>query len=182
MKINSIGKMNLDSSINFNAQTKLAPTSPKMSEFTEKCQRILKNSTNAELTAGATSLSAGSVASLATKFPYIAAGVAALQSLFAGAMYTDARAVKKDAASTDIVEQIMKYVDWVANEYANKDYSMIEAYLVASDFDEEVINLVNENCIRNYTKGVRPAEFCVWNSLKLVKYIVQDDDIVFTVI
>ncbi len=90
--------------------------------------------------------------------------------------------LKKDAASTDIVEQIMKYVDWVANEYANKDYSMIEAYLVASDFNDEVVNLVNENCIRNYTKGIRPAEFCVWNNLTLVKYSVQDDDIQFTVI
>lgn len=90
--------------------------------------------------------------------------------------------LKKDAAGTDIVEQIMKYVDWVANEYANKDYSMIEAYLVAADFSDEVIDLVNESCIRNYTKGVRPAEFRIWNNLKLVKYTVQEDDIQFAVV
>ena len=90
--------------------------------------------------------------------------------------------LKKDAASIDIVEQIMKYVDWVANEYANKDYSMIEAYLVAADFSSEVIDLVKKNCIRNYTKGVRPAEFRIWNNLKLVRYRVQEDDIEFVVV
>ena len=90
--------------------------------------------------------------------------------------------LKKDSASTDIVEQIMKYVDWVSNEYANKDYSMIEAFIIASDFDDDVIPLVQEHCVRNYTKGFRPTEFCVWNSLKMVKYEVCDDDIRFSVI
>ena len=76
----------------------------------------------------------------------------------------------------------MKYVDWVSNEYANKDYSMIEAFIIASDFDDDVIPLVQEHCVRNYTKGFRPTEFCVWNSLKMVKYEVCDDDIRFSVI
>ncbi|MBR5995101.1 MAG: hypothetical protein IK026_00745 [Eubacteriaceae bacterium] len=90
--------------------------------------------------------------------------------------------LKKDCASTDIVEQIMKYVDWVSNEYANKDYSMIEAYIIASDFDDEVKALVKEHCIRNFTKGFRPTEFCVWNNLKMVRYEVVDDDIAFSVV
>ncbi len=90
--------------------------------------------------------------------------------------------LKKDIASKDIVEQIMKYVDWVSNEYAHKDYSMIEAYIVAADFDEEVKTLVREYCIRNFTKGFRPTEFCVWNNLKMVKYKIVDDDVVFSVV
>ena len=90
--------------------------------------------------------------------------------------------LKKDVATVDIVEQIMKYVDWVSNEYANKDYSMIEAYIIAADFEENVKNLVKEHCIRNFTKGYRPTEFCVWNNLKMVKYEVFDDDIIFSVI
>ena len=90
--------------------------------------------------------------------------------------------LKKDIASVDIVEQIMKYVDWVSNEYANKDYSMIEAFIIASDFDNEVKDLVKQHCIRNFTKGFRPTEFCVWNNLKMVKYAVKDDDLEFSII
>lgn len=90
--------------------------------------------------------------------------------------------LKKDVASTDIVEQIMKYVDWVSNEYANKDYSMIEAYIIASDFEDEVKAMVKEHCVRNFTKGFRPTEFCVWNSLKMVKYEVANDDLAFSVV
>ena len=90
--------------------------------------------------------------------------------------------LKKDAATTEIIEQIMKYVDWVANEYANKDYSMIEAFIIASDFSEEVISMVKNHCIRNFTKGFRPTQFCVWNNLKMVKYSVIDDDVNFTVV
>ena len=90
--------------------------------------------------------------------------------------------LKKDVATVDIVEQIMKYVDWVSNEYANKDYSMIEAFIIAADFEEDVKKLVKEHCIRNFTKGYRPTEFCVWDNLKMVKYEVSDEDIVFSVI
>ena len=90
--------------------------------------------------------------------------------------------LKKDVATVDIIEQIMKYVDWVSNEYANKDYSMIEAYIIAADFEDDVKKLVKEYCVRNFTKGYRPTEFCVWNDLKMVKYEITDGDIVFSVV
>ena len=90
--------------------------------------------------------------------------------------------LKKETATTEIIEQIMKYVDWVSNEYANKDYSMIEAYIIASDFDDEVISMVKNHCVRNFTKGFRPTEFCVWRNLKIVRYRVVDDDISFEVV
>ena len=90
--------------------------------------------------------------------------------------------LKKDVATVDIIEQIMKYVDWVSNEYANKDYSMIEAYIIAADFEDDVKKLVKEYCVRNFTKGYRPTEFCVWNNLKMVKYEIVNGDIVFSVV
>lgn len=34
----------------------------------------------------------------------------------------------------------MKYVDWINQEYAHGDYSMIEAYVVAADFPDSVVN------------------------------------------
>ena len=90
--------------------------------------------------------------------------------------------LKKGEATVEIVEQIMKYVDWVSNEYANKDYSMIEAYIIASSFGDKVIDLVKKHCVRNFTKGYRPAEFCEWNDVKMVRYKVLEDDIVFSLV
>lgn len=78
--------------------------------------------------------------------------------------------IKKDAAKVEVVDQIMKYVDWVQAEYAFGDYSMIQAYIVAADFSEDVVNYRNKKCIRNYTKGYRPTISCEWNFVKLVKY------------
>ena len=90
--------------------------------------------------------------------------------------------LKKDIATVDIIEQIMKYVDWVSYEYANKDYSMIEAYIIAADFEDDVKKLVEEYCVRDFTKGYRPTEFCIWNNLKMVKYEIIDGEIVFSVV
>lgn len=90
--------------------------------------------------------------------------------------------LKKDIASVGIVEQIMKYVDWVSNEYANKDYSMIEAFIIASDFGDDVIYAVRNHCVRNFTKGFRPTQFCIWNNLKMVKYSVKNGDVSFEVV
>jgi len=89
------------SSQNFGAQVKMSPKSPKMQQVSEKIQTLVKNASNGELLAGGTSASAAAEASLATKFPYIAAGVAALNSFLAGTMFTDARAVKKEIAGKD---------------------------------------------------------------------------------
>lgn len=90
-------------SLSFGVQARLAPksTKPKMAQVSEKIQGLVERASNGELLAGGTSVSAASEASLATKFPYIAAGIAALNSLVAGTMFTDARAVKKEIAGKD---------------------------------------------------------------------------------
>jgi hypothetical protein len=88
--------------------------------------------------------------------------------------------IKKDNADEDVIDQIMKYVDWVNQEYAHGDYSMIEAYVVAADFPESVIKKRDAQCIRNFTKGYRPTQACTWNYCKLVKYESTDGKIEFT--
>ena len=90
--------------------------------------------------------------------------------------------LKKGPAEKEVVEQIMKYVDWVSDEYANGDYSMIEAYVVASEFSEEIKEIVRKHCIRNFNKGFRPTKFCEWKNIKLVKYEVENDDLRYEVI
>lgn len=87
--------------------------------------------------------------------------------------------IKKDAATPEVVDQIMKYVDWVTVEYAHGDYSMIEAYVVASDFSKDVLAEKDKDAIRGYVRGYRPAESCLWKNLKLVKYIYRENELLF---
>jgi len=78
--------------------------------------------------------------------------------------------IKKDIANIDVIEQIMKYVDWIQSEYAFGDYSMIEAYVVALGFTDEVVEKRNSECVRYFTKGYRPSVSCKWSSVKLIQY------------
>lgn len=78
--------------------------------------------------------------------------------------------VKKGNAIPEDIDQLLKYVDWVKNEYSYGDYSMINAFLVAYDFSQEVVNHKQHVGNRKYTVGVRPAQSLEWNNLKLVKY------------
>jgi hypothetical protein len=79
--------------------------------------------------------------------------------------------IKKDGAQAEDVDQLLKYVDWVKDEYCFGDYSMINAFLIAQSFDQTVINHKQEVGLRKYTVGVRPAHSLEWNTLKLVRYI-----------
>lgn len=78
--------------------------------------------------------------------------------------------LKKDSANVEDVDQLLKYVDWVNDEYSHGDYSMINSFLVTSDFNEDVINYAKENGIRKYTIGRRPAKSEEWTNIKLIKY------------
>ena len=78
--------------------------------------------------------------------------------------------VKKGRANVEVIEQIMKYVDWIRSEYAFGDYSMIEAYVVAAEFPKEIIERRDKECIRNFTKGYRPTIACTWDFVKLIQY------------
>ena len=78
--------------------------------------------------------------------------------------------VKKDAAQPDEVEQLMRYVDWVKDQYADNDYSLITAFLIASDFPQNVIDRVREAGRRLYTVRRRPATTTEWRAIELVRY------------
>ncbi|MEK4082223.1 hypothetical protein [Solibacillus sp. FSL K6-1126] len=81
--------------------------------------------------------------------------------------------IKKDAASIEVINQAMKYVDWIEQEYSH-DYSMIEAFVVASDFSQEVIEERNLAARRFYTKGRTPAVTYEWANLRLIRYTYNE--------
>jgi hypothetical protein len=78
--------------------------------------------------------------------------------------------VKKDAATHENIDQLLKYIDWVRDEYCFGDYSMIQACLIAFDFDDSVIQHKQRFGTRKYTVGVRPAVSMEWNNITLVRY------------
>lgn len=78
--------------------------------------------------------------------------------------------LKKDKATQDDIEQLLKYVDWIKDEYAGQDYSSINAFLVAYEFEPNVKAYVNKYAKRNYTIGRRPILSDTWNNIKLIKY------------
>ncbi len=79
--------------------------------------------------------------------------------------------LKKDSGNEQDIDQLMKYVDWIKDEYCHGDYSMIDAFLVAFDFSDDINTYKNNNAIRNYIVGRRPAKSLKWDNLKIVKYI-----------
>jgi len=88
--------------------------------------------------------------------------------------------LKRGEATVEAIGQIMKYVDWVRNEYAHGDYSMVEAYVVAFGFPQEVVEAKEEYCIRNYMKGFRPVVPSTWTDVKLIEYSYIDGGVDFT--
>ncbi|MEX1264632.1 MAG: hypothetical protein WEE66_12005, partial [Actinomycetota bacterium] len=88
--------------------------------------------------------------------------------------------LKKGDAIPDDVDQVMKYVDWVKDVYANSDYGMIHAFLVAARFPTQTRDRHKRGHERNYTIGRRPARLETWRSLRLVTYQWQDGQLRFT--
>jgi hypothetical protein len=78
--------------------------------------------------------------------------------------------VKRQMAFQIDLNQLMKYVDWIKNEYSNQDYSPINAFLVANDFEENIVDEAEKIIIINYTYGNRPTRPASWANLKLIKY------------
>lgn len=92
--------------------------------------------------------------------------------------------LKKVKAKSDDLIQLMKYVDWIRNEYCGGDYSMIEAYLVAKEFGAEVTSRCDSMSLRSYVVGMKPPVQKEWSSLKLVKYVydTEQSETVFKII
>ncbi len=92
--------------------------------------------------------------------------------------------LKKGIVTEQDLLQLMKYVDWVKNEYSSGDYSIINAFLVGHDFEEACVNNLREIVQRNYVYGVRPSTTAVWRNVKLVKYryIVDEERINYDIV
>ena len=82
--------------------------------------------------------------------------------------------LKKDVVSGTDIQQVMKYVDWCRNEYANGDYSLITAFLVGRHIDKASVRESIATAERNYVVGARPPESHVWDDLHFVEYEVRD--------
>lgn len=80
--------------------------------------------------------------------------------------------LKKDRAHVSDIPQVMKYVDWTCGEYAHGDYSLIRGFLIAHDFDENIVQ--NEESERDYVVGYRPSITKKWNCLRFVRYYVTE--------
>lgn len=92
--------------------------------------------------------------------------------------------LKRGPAKPVDVEQVLKYVDWINQEYAFGDYSMIEAFLVASKIDDSVIHARDTYAVRNYMIGRRPPQSNTWTNITLVQYTFDDStgEISYTII
>lgn len=82
--------------------------------------------------------------------------------------------LKKDAASCSTIDQVMKYIDWVCNEYVYGDYGAIEACIIAYEYEDGVIEHYREIAQRYYTLGSHPARNKQWSALKLLTYRWED--------
>jgi hypothetical protein len=79
--------------------------------------------------------------------------------------------LKKDLISdVNVVNQMLKYVDWIAHQRAGGDYSLVDAYLVASGYTSEVIAYAQEAGVRDYIAPYRPYRKQQWSQLRLLRY------------
>lgn len=78
--------------------------------------------------------------------------------------------IKKGIIDTQDILQLMKYVDWVKNEYAYGDYSMIQAFMIGAGYTEDALLHFNQIVERKFIHGVRPSVSTEWKNAKLVNY------------
>lgn len=84
--------------------------------------------------------------------------------------------IKKGIIDSQDILQLMKYVDWVKNEYSYSDYSMINAYMIGFGYTEEALLNFNQMVERKFIQGVRPSVSAEWKNVKLVSYMFNVDE------
>ncbi len=82
--------------------------------------------------------------------------------------------LKRDSAYYDTIDQVLKYVDWVCNEYAYGDYEAIEACIIASNYEGDIAEYYRNVAKRYYTLGSHPVRNKRWMELKFLKYSYDD--------
>ena len=82
-------------------------------------------------------------------------------------------------ANKAVANQLMKYVDWVAKNYASGNYPMVKGVLIANGFDDNFIEYCKTMCVRNYNDGYRDSIPAVWDGFELIKYTFDGNVISF---
>ena len=77
---------------------------------------------------------------------------------------------KNEEATIEVAEQISKYVDWVVKTYAYGNYEMVEAYIVAPSFSEDILKNGKSVVERKYIISSHPVENKTWNNLSFISY------------
>ena len=78
--------------------------------------------------------------------------------------------LKTGTISREHVQQTMKYVDWISREYTKGDYSMIEAYTVGFDKEDDIEEKTKDIVERNYIIENRPVKNKKWQELRILSY------------
>lgn len=84
--------------------------------------------------------------------------------------------IKKDEINSQDILQLMKYVDWIKNEYAYGDYSMIKAFMLGFSYTQNALDTFLENVERKFIKGVRPSISTEWKNVKLIQYRFNEEN------
>ena len=77
---------------------------------------------------------------------------------------------KGKVGKNDDVNQLIKYVDWVAHTRAGGDYSLVEAYFVAHDYADKVVQYVQDTLPKDFITPRRPYAPARWKQLQLIRY------------
>lgn len=86
--------------------------------------------------------------------------------------------LKRDTANCDTIAQVTNYVDWICANYAYGDYSLIEAYILAYNFKEDMYDDI-EKYSRNYNVGSHPIKVEKWCDIKFVKYYIDNGQVMY---
>ena len=87
--------------------------------------------------------------------------------------------LKKDKASIETIDQVMKYVDGVCTEYAYGDYGAIKACIIAAEFSEDMSDYLEKYGKRQYMLGSHPAVNKSWSDIILLKYEYSGGKIIY---
>ncbi len=78
--------------------------------------------------------------------------------------------IKKGRANSELLLQLMRYVDWISKEYAAGDYSLIKAIGISHEYSHDVSKTLKQYCTRSYLSDTHPNVSSEWNDLTLYAY------------
>lgn len=88
--------------------------------------------------------------------------------------------LKKDKVNKSTLEQLMQYVDWICDEYASGDYSLIEAYVLGPGIVRNTAQAKQDVCQRSYIASTHPVVQKKWTNVKFIQYQIEKGDISFS--